>query len=95
MSVTQEQIQKIAEKLSKLPWDNDKLAGNIQDILGYMELLEEIDTSGVAGTVSVIDNEKNIREDILKEKETLPKELLECSNQKVVGGNIILPNIMK
>lgn len=95
MSVTQEQIKKIAEKLSKIPWENEKLAWNIQDILKYMELLDEIDTTGVVGTVSVIEEKKAIREDVEKEKQITWEDLLSCSNQKVVGNQIILPNIMK
>jgi len=47
MSVTQDQIEKIAQKLSKIPGGNEKLVGNIQDIIGYMDMLEEIDTTGV------------------------------------------------
>lgn len=95
MSVSQEQIQKIAEKLSKIPGDNKKLVGNIQDILWYMELLEEVDTTWVPATVSVIRDTKWLRSDELGEKNILPEDLLACSDQKVVGNQIILPNIMK
>lgn len=95
MSVTQEQIEKIAEKLSKIPGDNDKLIGNIQDILSYMELLEEVDTTGVVGTVSVIEETKDIRADKIDSGDISGEELLACSEQKVVGNQIILPNIMK
>ncbi len=53
MSISQEQLKKIAEKLSKIPADNSKLLENISDILQYMELLQEVDTSGIRPTVSV------------------------------------------
>jgi len=95
MTITQDQIQNTAQKLSKIPGSNEKLVGNIQDILGYMKLLEEIDTTWVVGTVSVIDNVKPLRKDIQSEKTTTPTDLLACSKQKVVGNQIILPNIMK
>lgn len=95
MTVTQDQIQKIAEKLSKIPGDNKKLLGNITDILGYMELLNEVDTTGVTPTVSVVSSKKALRKDELTQKEVLPSELLACSKQKVVSNQIILPNIMK
>jgi len=95
MTVTQEQIQKIAEKLSKVPGGNSSLLWNIQDILKYMELLNEVDTTGVTPTVSVIGKWQSLRKDILGKKITSPEEFLACSNQKVVSGQVILPNIMK
>lgn len=95
MTVTQDQIQKIAEKLSKIPGDNKKLLGNIADILGYMELLSEVDTTGVIPTVSVVSGGKSLRKDELSQKEVTPSELLACSKQKVISNQIILPNIMK
>lgn len=94
MSITQEQIQKIAEKLSKIRGTNEKLISNIQDIVGYMELLSEVDTSGVIPTVSVIETQWKLRKDIIEQKISSPEELLACSKQKVVSGQIILPNIM-
>jgi len=36
-----------------------------------------------------------LREDKLEEKTVDPKDLLACSNQKVVSDQIVLPNIMK
>jgi len=95
MTVTQEQIQKTAEKLSKIPWNNEKLLWNITEILWYMDMLNEVDTTWVEPTVSVVDKWQPFRDDTLKEKSVSPKELLACSNQKVVSEQIILPNIMK
>lgn len=95
MTITQDQIQKIARNLSKIPGGNEKLAGNIQDILKYMELLNEVDTDGVEPTVSVIAQWQALRADIQTDKKVAPSELLKCSSQKVVGEQIILPNIMK
>jgi aspartyl/glutamyl-tRNA(Asn/Gln) amidotransferase C subunit len=94
MSITQEQIQKIAEKLSKIPGNNGKIAKNIQDTLGYMDLLSEIDTSWVIPTVSVIENNMLLREDKLSVSLSTPAELLSCSEQKIVWQHIVLPNIM-
>ena len=45
MSVTQDQIKKIATKLCKLPSGEDKIIGDIQNILTYVEMLEEVDTT--------------------------------------------------
>ena len=65
MSISQEQLKKIAEKLSKIPGDNEKILANITDILSYMELLNEVNTDGVIPTVSVVETEGTLRKDIL------------------------------
>lgn len=95
MSISQTELQKIAEKLSKIPGDNSALLWNITDILKYMELLNEVDTTGVLPTISVVWNAAELREDVLVEKDTTPKDLLDCSEQKVIWWLIALPNIMK
>lgn len=96
MSIGQDELQKIAEKLSKIPGDNTKLLGNINDILSYMDLLEEVDTTWVIPTVSVVEWNAYLREDSLNNPtQTAPQELLACSNQKVVANQVVLPNIMK
>lgn len=86
----------MARKLSKIPADNEKLLGNITDILGYMKMLEEVDTVGVTPTVSVVENNAFLREDSLESPfSTTPGSLLKCSQQKVVANQVVLPNIMK
>lgn len=95
MSISQDELQKIAEKLSKIPGDNEALLGNINDILSYMDLLEEVDTDGVTPTVSVVEENAYLREDVIKSDKASPKELLDSTKQKVVADQIVLPNIMK
>lgn len=95
MSISQEELKKIAEKLSKIPGDNDKLLWNITDIVGYMDLLSEVDTDGVIPTVSVVDDVANLREDTIQNPtEAHANEILKSTNQKVVADQIVLPNIM-
>lgn len=95
MSISQDELKKISEKLSKIPADNDKLLWNITDILGYMDLLWEVDTSQVIPTVSVIKNDAILREDTLQNSIwATGKDLLNTTKQKVVADQIVLPNIM-
>jgi len=95
MSISQDELQKIAEKLSKIPGDNKELLGNITDILQYMDLLEEVDTAGIIPTVSVVENNASLREDILSDITKVENwELLNCSEQQVISNQIVLPNIM-
>jgi len=63
MSISQTELQKIAEKLSKIPGNNPKHLQNITDILGYMDLLSEVDTQGVIPTISVVENRAHLRDD--------------------------------
>jgi len=95
MSLTQEQIEKLSKNLSKIKLEDEKLANDINEILKYIDLLNEVDTSWVAPTVSVVEKENTLRDDIETEKETEVKDLLNCSKQKVVANQIAISNIMK
>lgn len=95
MSISQDELKKIAEKLSKIPGDNPALLWNITDILGYMDLLSEVDTSWVNPTVSVVEHNAILREDTAKNPtQATGVDLLKTTNQKVVAEQIVLPNIM-
>lgn len=95
MELTQEQIENLATKLSKLSLKDEKLSNNIKDILKYIDLLNEIDTTWVESTISVVEKKHILRNDIEEKNTATPKELLECSNQKVVADQIAVSNIMK
>ncbi len=95
MSLTQEQIKKIAENLSKIPSDNPQIEQDLNNILKYFDLLKQVDTDNIQPTYSVILKENVLRDDILKDKEVSRKELLDCSNQQIVAEQIAVANIMK
>jgi aspartyl-tRNA(Asn)/glutamyl-tRNA(Gln) amidotransferase subunit C len=95
MSLTQDQITKISENLTKIRTEDPKLAEDINNILHYIEMLDEVDTTGVESTVSVVEQAHELRIDEVKEKLTSSKDLLNCSNQKVVANQIAVSNIMK
>ena len=94
MSLTQEQIEKLSKNLSKIRIDNEKLAQDVNWILHYVDLLNEVDTTWVKPTTSVVESEKILRED-LEKRELEPKDLLACSKQKVIANQIAISNIMK
>jgi len=96
MSLTQEQIEKISKNLSKLyPKNKEKLIIDINSIVWYINMLDDIDTTWVKPTVSVIYNENILREDIEQEKITNPRDLLGCSKGKIIWNQIALNDIMK
>lgn len=63
MSISQDELRKIARKLSKIPSESDALLQNISDTLEYMKLLNEVDTTDVIPTVSVIESDSILRKD--------------------------------
>ena len=96
MSLTQEQIEKLSKNLSKLlPQNDEKLVSDVNSILKYIDMLNEVDTTWVEPTVSVINSKNVLKKDVVLNKEATPRELLSCSNQKVIGNQITLSNIMK
>lgn len=94
MSISQDELRKIARKLSKIPSESDALLKNISDTLDYMDLLSEVDTTGVVPTISVIAEASALRRDT-ELRDISWKDLLACSHQKVIADHIALPNIMK
>ena len=95
MTLTQEQIKKLANSLSKINVDNKKIATDINWILSYIELLNELDTSGVKPTISVVETQNILREDIETKKDISREELLSCSRQKIIADQIAITSIMK
>lgn len=95
MSANEEQIKKIARNLCKLPGEEWKLLHDVNEILAYVEMLNEVDTTGVEPTVSVVQKDNILRKDVVEQKHATPTELLNCSPQKVVSGQIVIGNIMK
>lgn len=96
MSITQEEVKRISKNLAKLsPKNEEKLAENMNSILEYIELLNEVDTTGVKPTVSVITKwwEKGLKSD-KEERNIIPSDLLKCSPQKVIANQITISDIM-
>ena len=96
MSLTQEQIEKLLNKLSKLRVQNTaELTSSVNSIIDYIDILNEVDTTNVKPTVSVVQKQTILRKDEEQEKDILPWDLLECSPQKIIAKQIVVPNIMK
>ncbi len=94
MDLTQEQIEKLASSLSKIGLNNEKLWDDIKNIIKYIDLLNEVNTTWIKSTISVVEKYNELREDKLKDKKISRKDLLECSKQKVIQDQIAISNIM-
>ncbi len=94
MTVTQDQIKKIARNLCKLPGSEEAIIHDCQSILWYVDMLNEVDTTGVEPTVSVVSKESTLRVDEEIRKFWSGNELLKCSPQKVIANQITVWGIM-
>ena len=69
MSVSEKEVRYVAG-LARLQLTDEEvknLAGDMNDILGYMELLNELDTTDVAPLEHVVEMDSRLRKDEAKE----------------------------
>ncbi len=67
MSVTSQQVRHIA-KLARIGMDDDEieaLVPELNNILGWVEQLSEVDTDGVEPLTAVIDQKLRLRDDVV------------------------------
>lgn len=81
MKLTKEQVEKLAHlaRLKLTPEETLKFAGELTDILAYVEMLSECDTSGASETCQVTGLANVSREDEIDMSLCEAAELLECS----------------
>lgn len=67
MSVDTATVEKVARlaRIALKPGDADRLAPELNDILGWIEQLGEVDTSGIAPMTAVIPNTLRLRDDVV------------------------------
>lgn len=65
MELSRDQVQKIAmlARLELTEEEETRLARQLGQILGYIETLQEVDTTDVAPTAHIVDSENPMRED--------------------------------
>ena len=87
-----EETKKVAQ-LAKLEFDEkglEKISKELSNILGYMEILNDIDTENIVANEIMSSNINCIREDKVKKFENT-KGILE--NAKTIGDMINVPSI--
>ena len=87
-----EETKKVAE-LAKLEFDEkglEKMSKELSNILGYMEILNDIDTENIVANEIMSSNINCIREDKIEKFENT-KDILE--NAKTIGDMINVPSI--
>jgi len=92
MMISIEETKKVAE-LAKLEFDEkglEKMSKELSNILGYMEILNDIDTENIIANEIMSSNITVIREDRVEKFENT-KGILE--NAKTIGNMINVPSI--
>lgn len=94
MALTREEVLNVA-KLARLKFQPDEIEKfqiELNDILGYIDMLNEVETEEVTAMTQVNSQVNNLREDIVKESLTVEKTL---SNAPDSGdGAIIVPKVV-
>ena len=93
--ITEQEVKKIAD-LSRLSLTKDELEKRTEDmnnILNYMDILNEIDTDGVDELVNVHDMKSPLRED--KFEESLDKDSVIKNSPESSNDYIEVPLVLK
>ena len=94
MALTREEVLKIA-KLSKLSFEEkeiEKFQIELNDILGYIDMLNEVDTSKVEPLVYINDVVNNVREKEEKTSLEITKVLLNAPES--AENAIVVPKVV-
>jgi aspartyl-tRNA(Asn)/glutamyl-tRNA(Gln) amidotransferase subunit C len=81
-------------RLALTPEEDAEIFPSIQKVLGYVELLDEIDTEGVASCNFVLRTSEidHMREDEVKD--LLPIEKFLANTPENIGGMVRVPTVM-
>jgi len=94
MALTPEEVLHVAElaRLSLAPAEVSIFTRQLNDILAYVEKLQELDTTGVAPLAHVIPVFNAFREDEVKE--VLPLEEALANAPAREAGNFLVPRVI-
>jgi len=95
MKITREEILHLA-KLSNFKLEENEiesLGSDLENIIGYISQLNELDTEGVEPTYQVFEMENVWREDEIKKQEATREELLALTSESV-QGQIKVPKVL-
>lgn len=95
MEVNQDTIQHLAElsNFALTVKETDSLVNDIQEILGYISKLDELNTDGIEPTYQVFEMENVWRKDKIQAQDANPEELLALT-QIVEQQQIKIPQVL-
>ncbi|WP_457560442.1 Asp-tRNA(Asn)/Glu-tRNA(Gln) amidotransferase subunit GatC [Caminibacter sp.] len=93
MKIDEKLIQRL-ENLSMIEIeDKEKMAKDLAEIVEFVEMLNEVDTSGVDATFSTLNNPTPLREDEPVKSDVIEKVLKNAPKSK--DGYFIVPKIIE
>ncbi len=93
-NLSPDQVRHIA-KLARLRLSDEeveKLSKELTSILGYVDMLQEVDTKGVEATAQVTGQENSFRTDEIRPNSTSPDALLATSPLSIAEHQIVTPS---
>jgi aspartyl-tRNA(Asn)/glutamyl-tRNA(Gln) amidotransferase subunit C len=96
MKLTKEDVKKIANlaRLGLTDEEIERFAPQLTDILSYVALLDEVDTTGVPETCQVTGLASVSREDVVDQSLSTTEELLSTTELPVIDDQIRINRIM-
>jgi aspartyl-tRNA(Asn)/glutamyl-tRNA(Gln) amidotransferase subunit C len=95
MALSKEEVVKIAD-LSRLGLSDlelDKFGRQLTDILEYVDILSEVDTSNIEPTYQSTGLTNVVEEDVVRVDQCSADELLKCSGLSVEARQIVVKNV--
>ncbi len=95
MSVSTQQVRHIA-KLARIAMSDDeieRLAPELNNILGWVEQLAEVDTDGIEPLTAVIDQKLRLRDDVVTEGNI--RELVLANAPESKHGFFAVPKVIE
>ena len=95
MKIEEKEVEYVAHlaRLEFQPEETEKFTSQLNDILLYMEKLNEVDTTGVQPVSHAITVTNAMREDIVKE--SLNRDISVANAPETSGGCFLVPRVVE
>ncbi len=94
MALTREEVLHVAQlaRLSLAPEEVERFTRQLNDILAYVQKLEQAETAGVAAMSHVLPKPEAFREDVVQE--SLPREQALANAPAQEEGAFVVPRVI-
>lgn len=96
MNITKDEVKHLA-KLSSISLNEsevENLRGDLENIVNYINQLNELDTENVEPTYSVSENQNIWREDEIDNYGVGKEELLALAGENIEAGQVKVPKVL-
>ena len=96
MNITKDEVKHLA-KLSNISLSEsevENLRGDLENIVNYINQLDELDTENVEPTYSVSENQNIWREDEIDNYGVGKEELLVLAGENIEAGQVKVPKVL-